>query len=688
MESNFSNITVQTGEEFLNCFASTTFENTSQFETEIRNPQTVRIGAESAVGNVYITPSGKIIKEGKYCRQPAPHLLNELCQLSVKGSYVYHIPNTPSKKKTILAPNYFIEPIVGKIIYNYTKKYTPSFMKITSFAWNKNTSTSFIEMEKLESPSNSVKSLSDYIYFVFQIIWAIKTGQQTNKFVHYDLHPDNILCRKHQTIIQSSYELPDGNFLYTQKDFDAVIIDYGHSRCETKNSILTPRLTFKFNNISSREFIDYYEFNPYYDIFSLLYTFTNRQSMTRQFPNWVGASTNGVQFTTNLLTTFLNGNDIQNILITPTGWRPNPEKLANATFRTLTPSEMLIVIAKNIGSVPPQNVVERLNSHEIVVSDYFSKTSRCFKGVPELERMNIVYNLYTYPLKLNDSFDGITFQTLTGSIAGVRNTIALFNHTIGNNARNTGGFYNQYIHIATIKPNSNYQFRFDCCKIDLKNYFQSNFKSGVAINATFFNITSNYNPIGFFKSTEGEFISNVPIPDGYSDYYGIVGIDLEGKLKIDTINNSNKYQSVLTCGPILVWNSEQIITDSLIENNPILFQCDLNNDNVPPMNCGNIIPGQLTHASNPNPRTALIIHNNGYVSFVIIEGRDQRGDGMDLAQLAQFCAFNDGKFAINLDGGRSSQMYYKKPNSKLIYGENPNHDNAYNIGSIISYVKI
>jgi exopolysaccharide biosynthesis protein len=60
---------------------------------------------------------------------------------------------------------------------------------------------------------------------------------------------------------------------------------------------------------------------------------------------------------------------------------------------------------------------------------------------------------------------------------------------------------------------------------------------------------------------------------------------------------------------------------------------------------------------------------------------------MDLSQLAQLCVHLGAASAINLDGGRSSQLMWKKPGEEVIYQPNPSTAQAYPIGTIISYTK-
>jgi exopolysaccharide biosynthesis protein len=106
-------------------------------------------------------------------------------------------------------------------------------------------------------------------------------------------------------------------------------------------------------------------------------------------------------------------------------------------------------------------------------------------------------------------------------------------------------------------------------------------------------------------------------------------------------------------------------------------------------NATRILPGELYHAANPNPRSALVITMEGLVVMVKVEGRDNRGVGMDLSQLAEFCrVFLHARHAINLDGGNSSQITWKLPNQDFInITGGAEATKSYLVGSIISLVK-
>jgi len=300
---------------------------------------------------------------------------------------------------------------------------------------------------------------------------------------------------------------------------------------------------------------------------------------------------------------------------------------------------------------------------------------------------------------------------------------------LGNPSRTT--FQNQLITIVSINQttvlNNDYKFRSDCCKIDPRNYFQNSFmKSGVLINSTFFNLLKKTDtPIGYTR-TNGIIFDN-PIPELFRQYYGCVAINENGNLEIlETMEGAeNVSGDVITVGPLLVWNGVKRFTENMIVNDreidpntnlpvgPRIFQCA---DNVPGIHGCGMNPGELYHAGNPNPRSAVVIDTANNIHFIKVEGRDNRiaanpaggvvnaAAGMDLSQLADFCINgireinqlngildNNGvtptcRFAINLDGGGSSQIVFKTKNTDYITLTH-GMDFDYPVGGILALVK-
>ena len=404
-------------------------------------------------------------------------------------------------------------------------------------------------------------------------------------------------------------------------------------------------------------------------------------------------------------------------------------------FKVSTPKEFLFKLANyiedslrryNMPSIidGKDNIAQFLTTYRFWVSDQIIDLAG-YSGITRISPqpplpidkvMNTTY--YNYKFMSTDTFPTVTIRSTNIIPVGVRTSIETFNHTI-TPATITAKSFNvgisePWIHTAEINQRAGlsigYKFRFDCCRVDLRNYFQTTkIKEGIAINASFFNIFRNFAPIGFFKTKDLEIYST--IPSQYDYYYGIIGTDENDLLNIDNRKNVGKYIQVITSGPILVWDGQEIITQQRLREDrynmqghalhgAFIWQCrqptpaDNKEDRMfsdhvlncdhPDVSGGH---GQLFHASNPNPRTALLIRQDGTIMFVYVEGRDERGPGMDLAQLTQLCVHYGAHRAINLDGGRSSQFMWKKSGQQIIKQANPMYGQAYPVGSIIAYVK-
>ena len=103
-------------------------------------------------------------------------------------------------------------------------------------------------------------------------------------------------------------------------------------------------------------------------------------------------------------------------------------------------------------------------------------------------------------------------------------------------------------------------------------------------------------------------------------------------------------------------------------------------------NANNIMPGELKHGGNPNPRTILGIDVNKNIYMIKIEGRDDRGTGMDFVQMGQLCVLLGLDKAINLDGGASSRMCWKEP-GKMVINVAGADASSYPVGGVLAFSK-
>jgi len=788
-----SQITVQETENFLRGFSINDFNNPDTIAVlraaEIPNNG---IGAASAVGRIYDikkndgTSSGFVLKVSNMCpdgRLPASALLAQLCNMANNGDLVFRIPNTETGKMTILSPNYLLEAISG-VLLDRLSPFTPSFMKIHGFQYDNISPEKSVLMvqEKLTDINRSIENGIDFLLTTFQIAQGLAVAQLSNRFVHYDLHQENIMSREIGPNKLNIYEIGNGEYLHTLRPYDTVIIDYGHIRMETSESVLTPSMKFA----NGREQLDYYDFNPYYDMFSFL--IANYEKFTNgRFPNlpftissqnmymklWEGFLNipPGQPNNTNFVHNFLHYVTIGN------GWRAKPELLATpwtdpgtgiSFERASTPKQMMAFIANELKIIqPPGNVndaIAILTNNKYIVATQIIKinpmraraalagtqavigtqhvTARAARAAtPAQAAITLTSHIYNLPIKQLDqtyheyNIDALTAQDHTGhlnSISGSAISQIYYNIGLPQTIRSTWESWNtsimnlnpanQHYHIAIIDVNKGiregYKFRLDCCRLDMRTYFQDrNIEAGIGINATFFQNSSTFLPLGPFRTdTDGltsmsdSLSSFVPIPPEYNEWYGIIAIDKKGNLTIDNPANGSKYGSILTTGAVLVWegvNLTQPLPQNYIQsvnngatgqwprrinlNNP-RFKCmnppaTYDNNNILINSCNNIHPGELSHAANPNPRSALGIMANGNVILVHVEGRNNRGAGMDLQQLSQLLISAGAVTGINLDGGRSSRLMWKNAGERIINQPGPTMNEAYPIGSIISFVK-
>ena len=715
------NILVETIDEWLSSFTVQNFNIQARIN-QYNNIAILanRIGTPSAVGAVYRFPANPdyVLKVSKICSLPVPvypvNYLVRLCQLAREGDIIFRIPNTFTGKKTILAPDYIVEPLIGLLLRQYIK-YTPSFMYVEDFQYDPINVEKpvYIKQETLVDISHRIQTQEDFKIFAFQIIQGLHVAQETCRYVHYDLHDGNIMARQTPGTT-CVYDIGNGNYFYTRVNFNAVIIDYGQNRMETDNSILSPRL-------STERAI----YNPYYDIFTFLYrNYMKANGLLISRFAWANQAEIDVVFL-DLFSKFFNVNltqdSLDELLIHilgqnppgPNTWRPIISRLATEynitasgqTFRrTSKSSEMMVHIASSITTTP--------NAYIYMDNRLFYPTDDTnFYPLPEdNKRMENTY--YNYTIKERDSIGvtpiiGVPIIEITSNVDvngiavsatqfGVREEVAPYNDPSDISYDRYGIIINgQAVHAAVINTRlgkeKGYKFHFDCCRIDIKDYFQTQrITSGIAINGGFFNISTNFLPVGKYNSQN--FFNEQQIPQQYRDYYGIVGIDQEGDLQIIRQYRSNNFIQFMTVGPMLVENGVSLITDATM-NLPI-FQCRKLPPPIGYNSCSTIQPGEFSHGANRNPRTALGIKANGDIIFCHVEGRNNRGVGMDLFQLAQQMVYFDAIIAINLDGGRSSQMMWKKQGESLINQAGPSYDDTghagvsstYPVGNILSYI--
>lgn len=710
------NVTTENLDDFLSKFDIKNYSDQNTIESlrsVIKNNRTHR--SRGYFGFVIDIPkTDNVVKYVNICNPYAGNpILDRMCNDCMKGDLVYKIPYSLTDKTIILAPNKIIEALIGKIMGDIHN----GFVKTKNFyfePYKVHDTLFYIIMEKLFQ-NTKIIDIKNFLYLLTQIMCSISIGQQDKKFVHGHLVTENIMIRPYTENKIRCYELDNSTFLYTYFDYDNVIIDYSFSRCETSKNILTPRTIQHF------DILDWFQYNEYIDPYTfikyLMYQLNiiNNTTVTK-LSNLIGDEATKIMHS--IVKYFLNTDDdiFEKMKNLSEIYWPDVPKLLNSGLRLSNATEifsrigteLLPEIFPEVVEDTPSSILEILKVNRFYISkvkvDFPDYQFIPFRPVsaPYFNR-----KIVTDSGLLTNIDDCITIRLITNlddidPSKIVRREKVDYNYTLPRSVeKGLNDFNKQHIFIATINQEigkiKSYFFDFECCMINIRDFFaNTRFRSGVVINAVFFNITSNMYPIGYFKS--GSIVFDEPIPNGYIDDYGVIGVDRDGKLKIDVYDNRHNYEKVMSCGAYLMKNGVQQFDDAKIREvdstniyrylsknvRGSLLEKLPNNKYI--RSASHIKPGELCHAGNSNPRTIIGIDYDDIVYLIKIEGRDDRGTGMDFIQLCQLCEVLRFRDAINLDGGGSSRISWKNPASTDIHIGGSKLD-SYPVGSVLAYCK-
>lgn len=678
------------------------------------------------VGKVYLVQNGKyVVKESAPCYYDLPQLVpycNDIKEL-LENKPMTLIPS--GKKYKYLLPNLLSEAVIGMIFeetqvsihvsgvlgsFILLEKDKPSVYNIL------NTYTP-IEKKGILNPIFSKPA--DYLYLLFQVSTALLNTQERFRFTHYDLHLGNILLDtwKDKNGNSITYKIPNKTISVKKQNcpFISKITDYGLSRFETNSTIVIP-------NINSYPDASYGEFNPSYDIIS-----------------FIGSTLFDFR-TKNIFYPLLSSNlDFYYIILKFVLWMFNEMEIKITSKTLLEYSRVTLLIGKKYYTSANTNQVyfrplpfeknlvkfTNIKSMSEIVT-YLSKVLLKFKLAIITEDKNVISyrkwdSIVPFPLTpgIANIETGIRVQTYRTIISAPPNN---YNFTLDAKQIASCPIQEHYITAIFVDPKTfGYSFNISGYMLDPINYMRENDIFGFAINGGFFNIGKDYLPIGPYKDEKGIF-ENTPIPSNYKDVYGYVCFRRNEAIITRDIKLASKYDYFLSTGPFLIENSNIVFRsyeerfacvnpqgipfpirklgetekevrlsgylDYYVEGNA----CNKKLVNFPLTlpRCDKIAPGELSHADNPNPRSAVCILKNGDIIFLTVEGRGERGVGIDLATFAKSIlkTFPTVITAINLDGGRSSNMAWRAPASpNTVYISNPNHMYSYPVGNIITFSK-
>ena len=645
-------IIVETTEEFLQTFTLSNFSDKTKIVGYKNIANSVEpIGSRSNFGTIYDMGGGNVLKVMKMCRAKAdmagdPPIIQELCNTAKENSIILRIPNTQTNKLTVLLPQYLSEAIAGTLLRKMSA-YTPSFMKIKDFQYDPiDPYTMYMVQEKLEPLTTKViKGIDDFLVMIFQLCHALSVAQRTSRFTHYDLHKGNVMLRRYTKKQKYSYALGNGLYLHLEKDWEAVIIDYGFIRMETRDSVIWPSQIF---NGVVRDIVDH-SYNPYYDIFLLLRDF--------------GSIFNKYSEYTDLMKMFLKTNDdaltdnVVNKWLTRGGnKRPIPERFSipwtdPATKKKFTgacnATEMTSRLAKYLS-----------NRNNIEYSAILKEGHKVYPTPMDIMNHNTLqYNLFSRPGEPDLEIDnGITIRTLDLEIVPVPRD-PLFS--------SRGVRTKQLVHVIEINTNTvlknGFRFGIDCCRMNVHDFMQDvHIDGGVAINGGLF-AGKEFLPVGRFET--GDFFSDVPIPDEHIPYYGIVAIDHDNRLVISGMDDATDYPTVLSTAPKLVENG-------VISNIDLVKQ----------------LP-DLRDATEIKDRSAIGILPDNRVMMVCVEGGTDYTAGMDLQQLSHLMFELGCDNAVGLSGGSNSSMGFKVVGQNIINLVGKSRTRTHLVGNIISCTK-
>jgi len=694
---------------------------------------------KGAVGKVYLIDK-YAVKEISPCESDKKSALYKYCLdiLTARENYeIQKIPGGNGKHRYIL-PNLFSEILIGMILGGnvFFTSTLNSFIEDNNIYIIMDSHNPIIKDKQLNLEMSNPKN---FLYLLFQVSYGIMIAQEKFRFTHYDLHIENILWDKLDMDI--SFPLPNTNkrLLISKENcpFLCKISDFALARMETKRTLITP-------SIDNYPVKSYGEFHPSYDILSFLGSILIDNKYREYFTQIFKNNLDLYRFMLLLIIWILNDKEIQvrkgsqyeelekirdligDKYYTSIGkvknkfiFRPKQE----GDFIKYSSSKSMVTIVDFLGKMIELKKYGKLSNRRgkdilrLKELNKYKKYGDVLKYIPDIPINEIPdrkESLGNYKeMKIDDFIKVRTYHFLANIVP------KSFNFTIEKEQLAKCPIQEHYLTTIFVKKGyeKKYKFGLDCCKLDPANYLLNSNKTGFTINGSFFAIKSDFLPIGLYEDSTS-FINKYKVPQKYRDSYRYILIKNN---KITISKNPELGEQIFMSGPILIENGEIVFNPQ--ENR---FECNdeknagdtflemdentittsgyykynsIETDNgfscvkefVPDIKtyprCDKINPGELSHADNPNPRSVLCILKNGDYIFITVEGRAKRGIGFDLYSLSQTIlkSFPNVIQAINLDGGRSSNMAWRSVEEPdKIYISNPDHVYPYPVGNILT----
>jgi exopolysaccharide biosynthesis protein len=649
----------------------------------------------------------------------------ELCKILSESDSIIKVPYNDDILYMI--PNSLSEGIISGILNEGVfGRECPFFGKTLGIFYSETDRTTYSFMDKYYSKIDEVinrQMIFSHIayYILFQITYALAKAQERYELTHYDLHTGNIVFERkdHRTDtfkynIRTSQTGGNTFEISTLIPFNVRIIDFGFARIKRENVMIHPR-------VGINRVVDIYSvFNPCYDLTSfigiILYISEHPFSFTEN-----------IRDIAVLLLNFIGKNQMIDILrymynITDPSfdyhslyynrsWRPLHVTKYHRDAKNMY--EMSSYFFNLFEQSAPQNFTRITRSVFLNINKLYRRKHYAI-GIPE---NLLVLNRFHY-LENGFILYNLDPQDILRNWVLLRSLKPYYHHTFGNTDNHTPKQIITVIFLDSQKLlYDGYSFKTTCCKIDPKDFMKS--YKGVAINGGFFDIRKTFRPIGPYRQTNNNNVyeSYIEIPKLYTKDYGVVIFgENSTSIRLTTYNefirNNHIEENIFVSGPMLIrngnviFNHEKIVSHTTYEGNTIYpYQCRTPISGEPPSkflltqdnmeqedgyipNCQQGLPGELSHASNPNPRSMLIKRRPdfyGDYAFVVVEGRNNRGDGVDLELLTQIAKYLGAIDAINLDGGKSSTLAWNFNGE--VYTNNNQSIEKYVAGNILAMIK-
>lgn len=651
-------------------------------------------------------------------------------------------------KELIDVPNSLLEGLIGSFMNRLVRaNQTPHFVPIYGVWSDPNEEVSYTLLPRLKTNLKKIiQGVADVYLILFQFAQGLSVAQEVNRFTHYDPHDGNWFYS--EDTVDRAYPVmanDKGGIKWLgvkSRGYTMKLGDYGLSRMEAPPARDRGKRIVLEGTVTDYPVPNFGVFNRNYDMAAIvgaLFAHRTNEPYSKDIPNSkhsflakvnvtdaLKSEIYSIVFGISKASLIADINGFEEKTFVKDWWRPKQgvsvSYLELPSIHTIVRNlgEKLV----NLGLSTPYDSLDDAKDHR-------------YKPLVPLPRYRymrpwrVEQEEFAKPEKVINVIPGVTYRFLS---LNYRSSPESWKWTPSDKELEHCPNRTQFLNIMYVNTKvlsgSDYSIRFECCKLDPIDYLSEHY--GVAINGGFFDIGAQgtYEPIGSYKShqrrpEDPDLIFGHPVPTLYKDYYGALALT-NGKPSIvprGTIFPSPN-TDYMYCGPMLVRNGKVVMTEAVIQSikkigshDVSLFQCRLPPEDekdlkfLPPgrvigvasdctkrdrhvtsliPNCNKLRPGELSHAGNSNPRTCVFTRENsdnlGDLVFLYVEGRDDRGVGMNLVELAKIVKSLGAIDALNLDGGRSSAMaWHTEDDPDVIHMAR--HKTFYPVGDLITITK-